>query len=79
MASIEKNESEYMSKDYELLKYAVILDVQINAVIDEDDPNFIQFVPSLKVRLEDGQGMWVDVDCDPEGNGPGHLSAGSAK
>jgi len=79
MALIDQTECGYLRKHYEVLKHAVILDVAINAIADEYDPHYIEYWPSLKVRLRDGQTLWVDVDCDPEGNGPGHLSGWRVK
>lgn len=77
MALIEQTGVGYLRKHYSLLKGALIMDVKIETISMDDDVDWVEYWPSLKVRLPDGKTFWVTVDCDPEGNGPGHLSGWS--
>lgn len=71
MAIIDKQEVKYLRDRYSVLTGATILEA---TVITQHSVYGKELWPAMKLKLRDGQVMWVHVDRDPEGNGPGHLS-----
>jgi hypothetical protein len=48
--------------------------VVAEAVVQNDDNSeVVEVWPVLQVRTTDGRTFQIEVSCDPEGNGPGHL------
>jgi hypothetical protein len=65
-----KSEKQALEEYLSILKGATIIEI---CAVADDDFGFTHYWPVFWIKTKDGKELQIEVSCDPEGNGPGHL------